>query len=566
LTGGSAFVLNVEQDAGAYALQETKGVEVADQPNVPPQAEHLDADTQRLHELGYAQELKRSMSGFSNFAISFTIISILSGCLTLYYFGLQHGGPPVMTWGWLLVGTLVMFAGLSMAEICSAYPTAGGLYYWAAKLAPGNSAPIWSWFVGWFNLLGQVAVTAGITMGCAFSCSAFLSIWTGDAYWLEAKYTVGIFAILLFTQGLLNTFGVRLVALLNDVSVYWHLIGVAVIVILLYAAPESGSHQTVSFLFGSEGWNAFAGLSGFSIPIYIFLVGLLNAQYTFTGYDASAHVSEETVSANIQAAKGIVRSIWVSMIAGFILLVGVSYAIPHTFPVTIGGVEYTGYDAIATAVVPWATIFEYATGRTIALFLIFVVIGAQYFCGMSSITANSRMIYAFSRDGAVPGSNFWHHVSKKRRVPVRSAWFGAVGAFILGSPYLFNTVAYGAVTSIAVIGLYIAYLAPVFLRRINGKQFVPGPYKLSSTWGPIIGWIAIVWVCFIVVLFMLPTYAGWWSVKGFNYTPIAVAVVVGGAGIWYAVSARKWFKGPKIQGTPEELAEIERDLAQFDES
>ncbi len=170
------------------------------------------------------------MSGFSNFAISFTIISILSGCLTLYYFGLQHGGPPVMTWGWLLVGTLVMFAGLSMAEICSAYPTAGGLYYWAAKLAPGKSAPIWSWFVGWFNLLGQVAVTAGITMGCAFSCCAFLSMATGNEVYLEAKYTVGIFAILLFTQALLNTFGVRLVALLNDVSVYWHLVGVAIIV------------------------------------------------------------------------------------------------------------------------------------------------------------------------------------------------------------------------------------------------------------------------------------------------------------------------------------------------
>ncbi len=151
-----------------------------DEQSVMPPEEQLDADTQRLHELGYAQELSRSMSGFSNFAISFTIISILSGCLTLYYFGLQHGGPPVMTWGWLIVGTLVMFAGLSMAEICSAYPTAGGLYYWAAKLAPGKSAPIWSWFVGWFNLLGQVAVTAGITMGCAFSCCAFMSHGDGE--------------------------------------------------------------------------------------------------------------------------------------------------------------------------------------------------------------------------------------------------------------------------------------------------------------------------------------------------------------------------------------------------
>ena len=170
--------------------------------------------------MGYAQELERSMSGFSNFAVSFTIISILSGCLTLYGYGLQHGGPPVMLWGWLLVGMLVLFAGLSMGEICSAFPTAGGLYYWAAKLAPGNSAPIWSWFTGWFNLLGQVAVTAGISFGCAFSISAFMSILTdGSSTWLEPYATILILAVVLAIQGLLNTFSVRLVALLNDVSV-----------------------------------------------------------------------------------------------------------------------------------------------------------------------------------------------------------------------------------------------------------------------------------------------------------------------------------------------------------
>lgn len=537
-----------------------------DDVNMSPPHEELDQDTKDLHAMGYAQELERSMSGFSNFAVSFTIISILSGCLTLYYFGLQHGGPPVMLWGWLLVGTLVLFAGLSMAEICSAFPTAGGLYYWAAKLAPGNSAPVWSWFTGWFNLLGQIAVTAGISFGCAFSISAFFSILTGSDTWLKPWATILILAVVLFIQGLLNTFNVRLVALLNDVSVYWHLIGVAIIFVLLFWAPSSGSHQTASFLFGSEGWHAFSGLSGFSMPLYVFLVGLLNAQYTFTGYDASAHVSEETMNARISAPKGIVRSIWVSMIAGFVLLLAVSFAIPHAFPVTINGVAYKDYASIATDLVPWATIFIFAAGKAVGLLLVFVVIMAQFFCGMSSITANSRMIYAFSRDGAVPGSNYWHHVSKRVRVPVRTAWFGAVGAFILASPYLWNTVAYGAVTSIAVIGLYIAYLTPVFLRRINPSAFKPGPYVLSKTWGPVMGWIAIVWVIFIVILFMLPTYstgvpwASDFSWAAFNYTPIAILIVIGFAWVWWIAGARKWFKGPKIQGTAEELAEIERDL------
>lgn len=544
-----------------------------DELNTSPPREELDEDTKALHEMGYAQELERSMSGFSNFAVSFTIISILSGCLTLYGYGLLHGGPPVMLWGWLIVGVLVLFVGMSMAEICSSFPTAGGLYYWAAKLAPGKSAPIWSWFTGWFNLLGEVAVTAGISFGCAFSISAFFSILTGSATWLEPYSTILILAVVLFIQALLNTFSVRLVGILSSVSVWWHLIGVGIIFVLLFWAPADGfaGHQSMSFLFGSEGWKAFEGLSGFSVALYVFLIGLLNAQYTFTGYDASAHVSEETVQARIMAPRGIVQSIWVSLIAGFILLFAVSYAIPKQFPVTINGTEYVDYASIATDLVPWATIFEYATGHTIGLFLIFVVIMAQFFCGMASITANSRMIYAFARDGAVPASNFWHHVSKSQRVPVRTAWFGAVGAFILSLPYLYNYAAYAAVTSIAVIGLYIAYVTPVFLRRINTSAFTPGPWKLPAGVSGLIGWIAVLWVIFIIVLFMLPqgnTGVPWspdftWS--GFNYAPIAVLVVVGGAGLWYAVSARKWFTGPKVQGTAEELAAIERDLSEFSE-
>ena len=143
-------------------------------------APHMDADTKKLHELGYAQELRRRMSGFSNFAVSFTIISILSGCLTAYGIAMTNGGPVDMTWGWILVGLMTLVVGLGMAEVCSAYPTAGGLYYWSAKLAKRNKAA-WSWFTGWFNLLGQVAVTAGIDYGFSLFFNAFLNLTTGWA-------------------------------------------------------------------------------------------------------------------------------------------------------------------------------------------------------------------------------------------------------------------------------------------------------------------------------------------------------------------------------------------------
>ena len=513
-------------------------------------------DEEKLHELGYAQELRRRMSRFSNFAVSFTIISILSGCLTLYYFGLQHGGPPTMLWGWLIVGFLVLIVGLAMAEVCSSFPTAGGLYYWAAKLAPGKSGPAVSWFTGWFNLIGQVAITSGISFGSVFSIGAFLSLYTGNGDWTSPGHLLLYLGIVLFIQGMMNSFGVRLVALLNDISVWWHIIFVLVIVILLFIAPHSHSHQSLGFLFGGKG---FHNLSGFAAAPFVFLLGLLNAQYTFTGYDASAHMTEETVNAAVSGPRGIVDSIWVSLIAGFILLLGVSIAIPAVFPVHLsGGVTLASYDDVATNAVPWAVIFEYSIGRVAAELLIIAVFVAQFFCGMSSVTANSRMIYAFSRDGAVPFSKFWHRINKRTRTPVNSVWFGAVGAFILAIPSYWNSVAYAAITSIAVIGLYIAYALPVLMRRINHKAFVPGPWQLGR-WSAVIGWVAIVWVVFIAVLFMLPS-ASPVTLQTFNYTPVAVVGVIFLVGIWYAVSARKWFKGPKIQGTPEELAEIERDL------
>src|SRR4029079_4894719 len=258
------------------------------------------SDTDRLHELGDAQELRRGMRTFSNFAVSFTIISILSGCLTLFYCAMNVGGPAVMTIGWLIVGFFVTLVALGMAEVASSYPTAGGLYYWAAKLAPdsGGNPAGGSWFVGWFNFVGQVAVTAGIDFGLAFFINAFLKIQFGVP--TDPPVTILILAIVLFIHGLLNTFGIRLVAFLNDVSVWWHVVGVAVIVLVTVVFNQH-SRTDVGTVFstcvnntGSGGANPeWPGVILFGIPLYVMLIGLLNAQYTITGFDASAHMSEE---------------------------------------------------------------------------------------------------------------------------------------------------------------------------------------------------------------------------------------------------------------------------------
>jgi amino acid permease (GABA permease) len=502
------------------------------------QDQHQDQDTSRLHQLGYAQELARHMSGFSNFAVSFTIISILSGCLTLYGFGLNTGGPAVIVWGWPFVGLMTLFVGLAMAEVCSSFPTAGGLYYWAAKLAKKNSAA-WSWFTGWFNFLGQVAVTAGIDFGAAFFLNAFLDLQFG--FDTRPWHTILLFGLILLLHGALNQFGVRIVALLNDVSVWWHVIGVAVIVGVLAFVPDN--HQSASFVF-----TEFVNNTGWQSSLYVALIGLLLAQYTLTGFDASAHMTEETRDASRAGPRGIVMSIVVSVGAGWVLLIGLTFAIQ----------SYDNALAAPDTGVPPAQIFIDAVGETGGKLLLLIAIGAQLFCGMASVTANSRMIFAFSRDGALPGSAFWHRINGRTRTPTNAIWLAAGGAFLLGLPYLWNVTAYAAVTSIAVIGLYIAYVLPTFLRLRQGEDFEPGPWHLGR-WSRPIGIIAVAWVAFITVLFMLPQVSPV-TAETFNYTPIAVLVVLGFAGIWWLLSARTWFTGPKVQGSPEELAAAEREL------
>jgi amino acid transporter len=543
---------------------------MADRPGGPSSA-----DVEKLHSLGYAQELRRGMKTFSNFAVSFTIISILSGCLTLFGFAMNTGGPKDMTLGWLLVGFFVIMVALGMAEVASSYPTAGGLYYWAAKLADeaGANGAKWSWFVGWFNLVGQVAVTAGIDFGLSLFTNAFLNLSFG--FPADPPHLILIYGIVLVIHALLNTFGIRIVAILNNVSVWWHLVGVAAIVLVCVFLNQHGRtdlgtvfSKTVDNT-GSGPGLSWPGPLLFGIPLYVGLIGLLNAQYTLTGFDASAHMSEETHDAERSAPRGIIWSVIISIIAGFILLVAMNVGITpdKVFLGADGSTMVDGYAhalafQAATGVAP-AQIWIDAIGQTGGLFILLIVIGAQFYCGMSSVTANSRMIYAFARDGAIPGSRFWHRINHRTRTPTNSIWLAAGGAFLLGLPYLWSPVAYFAVTSIAVVGLYVAYVAPVFLRLRAGSRFKEGPWTLGR-WSRPVGIVATLWVVFIFFLFMLPQVLPFWDNgpvwANLNYTPVVFLVVLGGAALWWAVSAKNWFHGPKVQGTSAELAAIEADL------
>jgi len=502
-----------------------------------------DKDTRMLHALGYAQELSRKMSGFSNFAISFTIISILSGTLTLYYQGINYGGPVEEAYGWPIVSLFVLIVGLGMAEIASKYPTAGGLYYWSSKMG----GAVWGWFTGWFNLIGQIAITAGIDYGAAVFTDALLQLLWPGTFKGSSHEVIYVYAVILALHALMNIFSVQLVALLNDISVWWHCLGVLIIVGFLVFKPDH--HQSFGTVFGKTINN-----SGFSHSWlwFVLLLGLLQAQYTYTGYDASAHMSEETQDASRGAARGVIMSIIVSAVFGYILALGVTFAIQ----------DFKSTGAAGTFAVK--QIFIDSLGTTTAKVMLFIIVGAQFYCGMSSITSASRMMYAFSRDRAVPGHQFWRRLNAQR-VPYMAAIAIAVLAFLCAFPAYFGTngaVAYAAVTSIATIGLYIAYAIPIYLRLRLGDAWEPGEWNLGRhyRW---IGVTACVWVAFIALLFMAPlSPAGipwndnfsWLSV---NYAPIAVLGTLSLVGGWWLLSARNWFKGPIAQGTEEELARIE---------
>ncbi|KAI0699002.1 APC amino acid permease [Cytidiella melzeri] len=488
-------------------------------------------DEAELARMGYKQELKRDLGLLQNFGVSFSIISVITGVPSLFLYGLNTGGPAVMVWGWVVVACFTMLVGLSMAEVCSAHPTSGGPYFWAAMLSEPRNAAFASWVTGWFNLLGQVAVTTGISFACATFISTVATF--GSDFVPNAKTNIGVYAAVLVAQGLINTFGVHLLRYLNNVSVWWHGLGTTALVIAILA--KAPTHQTGKFVFrtfidgtgvdGGDGWSVRAS------PAYVVVIGILMAQYTLTGFDASAHMTEETHNAAMAGPIGIIMAIGVSAVLGWFLILGLLFSI-QDLAGTVG----------TTTGEPVAQIFLDTVGEKGAIVLMVIVIGAMFFCGTFSVTSNSRMMYAFARDGGIPGHTFFHKVDPKRKSPVRTVWLACLLSFCLGLPSLGSAVAFSAATSIATIGLYISYAIPIALRVIYARNFVRGPFHLGRFSYPVaIG--AVMWIAFISIAFILPSLNPVNS-QTLNYSIVAVGIVLTYCMGFWVISARKWFTGP----------------------
>ncbi|WP_344767983.1 amino acid permease [Aeromicrobium panaciterrae] len=509
-------------------------------------ADQLTEDEKLLATLGYKQELNRNWSSFSNFAISFSIISILAGCFTTFGQAWNNGGPIAISWGWPIISIFILIIGFTMSELVSAYPTSGGIYWWASKMG----GPAAGFFTGWLNLIGLLAVTASVAYGCAtfldLTLSTMSSGWADD-YSLQRVFV--IFVILLAIAAILNIFSGHLMAVLNNISVWWHVAGVAFVIAILVFVPDT--HQALDFVFGDKVNNsgyADAATSGNHFWFLVLPLGFLLTQYTITGFDASAHLSEETQAASEGAAKGIWRSIFYSAVGGWILLLAFLFAVQDKDGVTAAG---GGVDAIFSQALPqgWhVTVLAISTA-------------GQFFCTVACLTSASRMTFAFSRDGAIPGSGLWSKVTSAK-VPANAVIFVAVIGALITLPALVEVnlgtadaplivpVAFYAVVSVAVIGLYLAFLIPIWLRWKMGDAFKPGSWTNGKKykWMNLIAVIEIAIICVYFILPFTPAARPWddnFSWKFVNYAPILTGGALILLTLWWHLSAKKWFTGPK---------------------
>lgn len=507
---------------------------------MPEGHEQLTDDEQHLARLGYTQELQRSWSGFSNFAISFSIISILAGCFTSFGLGWNNGGPAAIAWGWPIIAAFVLIIGLCLAELVSAYPTSGGIYWWAAKLGGAKAG----FYTGWLNLIGLVAILATVSYGCATFLD--LTLGTFSESWLAGyslTRTFGLFVVILAVSAIINIFSSHLLAVINNVSVWWHVAGAATVILILIFVPQQ--HATFSEVFTQTINNSglFGGEKGWGFLLFVLPISAILTQYTITGYDASAHLSEETKSAANAAAKGIWQSIFYSAIGGWILLLSFLFAVQDAEGVSKGG------GAVAV-------IFAQAMSPKWVAIVLLISTAGQFFCTTACQTSASRMLFAFSRDRAVPGHQLWSKVNAGK-VPAYGVIVTAAVAALITLPALVPVeingapvpVAFFAVVSIGVVGLYLCFAVPIYYRWRAGDSFEQGQWNLGNKYK----WmapVAIIEILITSVIAMFPTSLGgvpWdpsFAWKFVNYTPLLVGSVLLLLFIYWHVSVKHWFTGP----------------------
>ncbi|HEY7376098.1 MAG TPA: amino acid permease [Polyangia bacterium] len=478
------------------------------------------ADAEQLRKLGYAQELRRRMSAFSNFAISFSTICILAGGITSLQLGLSAVGGAAAGIVWPVGVAFSLIVALCMAEVASAFPTAGGLYHWSSILGGKG----WGWATAWFNLAGLVFVTAAVNVGCYKLFVPFVGPMLGiDPARLHTGHQIAGVALISLSHALLNHFGIRLTTLLTDFS-GWLIFAVALLltVAMLHGAPHLALGRLFTFTdyggaAGGKVWPASRGL-----PIMT-LLALMWPLYTITGFDASAHTSEETVQAARNVPKGMLRSVYLSGLVGWVMVASFVLAMPDVAAAASHGDSVFAW--LMGAVVPGVA------GRAL---WVGIVVG-NYLCGLACMTSTSRMMYAFARDGGLPGSRWLRSVSPRWRTPVPAIWTTAALALVstLYSP------AYDTLTTATVIFLYLSYVMPTLVgMRAFGRTWTKfGPFHLGGPLYKTLGVVSVLGTVLLVWIGVQPP-----NEKALTVVGVTAAVLL----VTWWVGVRRVFSGPPV--------------------
>lgn len=490
----------------------------------------------KLASMGYNAELKRNLSMFTILGLSFSIIAAPFGLSTAFSIALTCGGPITILYGWLVVSIISLCMAASLAELCSMYPSSGGVYVWAAFVATKKWAPLTSWIVGWVSLVANWTLCLSINFGGAQLIMAAISQFRGNEWAPAAWQTILTFWACMVIAAIVNAYGVKYNYLdrLNTLSFYWTAAGTIIIGVTILARAKDG-RKDADFVFA--GWENTSGWP----DGWAFFVGLLQAAYTLTGYGTVAALCEEVAEPEKQVPKAIVWSVVAASITGFV------YLIPVLFILTPDAADLLS----AAAGQPIPVLFSLATGSPGGGFgLLFIILGVFAFAGIGSLTVALRCTWAFARDGAIPGSKYWAKVNKSLDLPLNSLILSTIVVSLLGLIYLGNTAAFSAFTGVATICLSISYGIPIcvamFRRRVMLQD---APWTLGK-FGYVINMVTFLWIILATVLFCMPTVAQP-EASTMNYASVVFAFFfVLSAGWWFAWGSRH-FVGP-LGAAPEE--------------
>lgn len=489
-------------------------------------------DMELLAKMGYKQELRRQYTTVQIFAVAFSIMGLVPSIASTIAFSLP-AGPAGMIWGWFTASILIFTVGLAMADMASAMPTAGGLYWWTHYFADDKYKKVLSFLVGYSNTLGLIGGICSVDYTLSLMILACVSI-TRDGDWSASNGIIyGVYVGLIFIHALCAIFTNQIMPKIQNFCIF---INIAIIVATVIALPvgkvtRGGSLNSGSFVYGHVD-NLTTWPTGWA-----FVLSFLAPIWSIGFFDSCVHMSEEALHAAKAVPLGIIWSAGCACVLGFLVLSIIAACMNPDVSATLSSVYGQ----------PMAQIYFDALGKRGALGFMGVLIVIQFLIGLSLIVAASRQAWAFSRDGALPFSTYFRHVSKRVRYqPVRAICGLVVISIIFGLLCLINSVAANALFSLFVASNYVAWGIPILCRLIWGKtRFRPGEFYTGVLSRPI-ATIAVVWLVFGLILSMFPSTGPNPSAKNMNYTIVINGFVWIASMTYYVLFARKWYTGPKM--------------------